>query len=166
MQVNQPSRQERVRALGQAMLEFRKVLKNLEVPVEQESTMKYEGEALRELGEKRQAEHDLFLDQGWQLAEWAPLRSWQGFEAEIVALNALGRRLGQSHGELLGVCGDKPQVGLSGGWEKAVREYQELGKRLEEGVKFSCPWPQLREVLGEQKTQPANLLPEGGLSPN
>ena len=100
-------------------------------------------EKFMEMAKKRQAEHELFLDQGWQLAEWAPLRGWQGLEVEILALSALGRQLGQSHAQLQGVCE------LSGGWEEAVREYEELEKKLVEGVKFSCPWPQLWEAMEE-----------------
>ena len=100
-------------------------------------------EVLGEMARKRQEKHDLFLDQGWHLAEWAPLRSWWALEDEIVALSALGRQLGQSHAQLQGAHE------ISGGWEAAIKEYAELGKKLEEGVRYSCPWPQLREAMGE-----------------
>ena len=121
------------------MVRLKSVLSSFEVSDEQRVANHLE----EELGTKRQDLHEKFLDKGWELAEWAPLRSWWALEDEIVALSALGRQLGQSHVQLQGVHE------LSGCWEEAVREYEELDKKLVEGVKFSCPWPQLREAMGE-----------------
>ena len=137
-------RHQRARDLGKAVLEFREVVSHLRSLSSEGGTPREWSEGvLEEMAGKRQANHDLFLDQGWHLAEWAPLRSWWALEDEIVALSALGRQLGQSHAQLLGA------QEISGGWEAAIQEYAELAKKLEEGVKYSCPWPQLREAMGE-----------------
>ena len=142
------------------MVELRQVLKEFEAPVPRKLPEEFASQRLEELGKERQAFHDRFLEEGWQLAEWAPLRCWQGLEQDIAALSVLGRQLREGHRKLLESCG-----GYKGSMA-AVKEYQELGRKLEEGVKFSCPWPQLREVKGRPKTQPANLSLQGGLSPS
>ena len=122
------------------------------------------------MGRELKACQDLFLDKAWNLAEWAPLRSWQGMEADVVALHVLGRELGLLQGRWQGAL--KAGVADVGGLElpidseEAVEEYLEMGRKLEEGVKFSCPWPQLREVMGRPRTQLANLSLEGRLSPS
>ena len=138
------------------MVKLRGVLSSFEVSEVQKQTE----QSNEELGKERQVLHDRFLDQGWELTEWAPLKNWHDLEGEVVSLSALGVQLQQSHEQLLKACGGFV------GCEEAVEEYLEMGRKLEEGVKFSCPWPQLREVMGRPKTQPANLSLGGGLSPS
>ena len=140
------------------MVELRQVLREFEAPVPRKLPEEFASQRLEELGKERQAFHDRFLEEGWQLAEWAPLRCWQGLGQDIAALSVLGRQLREVHRKLLESCG-----GYEGSMA-AVQEYQELGRKLEEGVKFSCPWPQLREALEKPRTQPANSFREGGLS--
>ena len=140
------------------MVELRQVLREFKAPVLRKAPKEFDSQRLEKLGKERQANHEHFLDQGWQLAEWAPLRGWQGLEVDIVALSALGRQLKNSHEELLKGCGEYE------GCMEAVEEYKELGRKLEEGVRFSCPWPQLREVLDRPEPQSANSFLEGGMS--
>ena len=50
--------------------------------------------------------------------------------------------------------------------DESQQEYRELGKKLEEGVKLACPWPGLREGLGEKKGERPTFFVGGGLSPS
>ena len=128
------------------------VIRSLEEPKVAEDEEKLSTKALEELGKKRLDCQNLFLDKAWAFAEWAPLKSWQGMEGNIMDLNALGRQLGELHGRWLGALKSgeaETSVELPGGWSKAVAEYRELGKRLEEGVRVACPWPGLRKAMGE-----------------
>ena len=91
-------------------------------------------------------------------------------EADVLALNVLGRKLGLLQGKWQGAL--KSGVADIGGlelpmdWEEAIEDYCELGKKLEEGVKFACPWPGLREGLEEKKGERPTFFVGGGLSPS
>ena len=135
------------------MREFLGILKWLEEP----EKIKYSEVPSRELlvglaGELKSCQ-DLFLDKAWHLVEWAPIRSWQGMEADVVALHVLGRELGLLQGRWQGAL--KAGVADVGGLElpidseEAMEEYRELGARLVAGVRAACPWPGLRQAMGE-----------------
>ena len=127
-------------------------------------------EVLEEVSRELKACQDLFLDKAWHIAEWAPLRSWQGMEADVVALHVLGRDLGMLQGKWQGAL--KSGVADIGGlelpmdWEEAIEDYCELGRKLKEGVKLACPWPGLREGMGELRSERPTFFRGGGLSPS
>ena len=161
---------EEARALGRAVSEFLEILKWLEEPEVLEFTEVPSREVLEEVSRELKACQDLFLDKAWHLAEWAPLRSWQGMEADVKALHVLGRELGFLQGKWQGAL--KSGVADIGGLElpmdceEAIEDYRELGRRLEEGVKVACPWPGLREGLAEQKGKGPTFFLGSGLSPS
>ena len=152
------------------MGECLQVLKSLEEPEVLELAEVPSREVLEGVSRELKACQDLFLDKAWDFVEWAPLRSWQEMKPEVTALNVLGRELGLLQGRWQGVL--KSRVNDFGGlqlpmeWEEAIKDYRELGRRLEEGVKFACPWPELREAMTEKEAQSGNLFVEGGLSPS
>ena len=135
------------------MSEFLEILKWLEEPEVFKFPEVPSREVLVVMGRELKACQDLFLDKAWNLVEWAPLRSWQGMEADVVALHVLGRELGLLQGKWQGAL--KAGVADIGGLElpmdgeEAREDYRELGKRLEEGVRAACPWPGLREAMGK-----------------
>ena len=135
------------------MGEFLDLLKWLEEPEVLEYAEVPSREVLVVMSRELKACQDLFLDKAWHLVEWAPIRSWQGMEADVVALHVLGRELGLLQGRWQGALeagvADVGGLELPIDSEEAGEEFRELGARLVASVRAACPWPGLRQAMGE-----------------
>ena len=109
---------------------------------------KSEPEEWEQLMEARLSAHKTFLDQAWEQVESSFITSWQQAGDKVAALTLLGEQLYHLHEEFFGDA-NAIEIAFRQG---ASKEYEEVGVELLRRVKLSCPWPELGEAMGEQRT--------------